>query len=1056
MNPLRTLIPRARRAGLSLALAALAGGAHAQLTFITPADNLAEKIEQAAAGSTLVLQSNAVYTLNRTVAISPGLNDNITIRGTGGATDRPDKLIINLSGTANIELLDGATLNLEYVTLQGGSPYSLLIPTNATVNASQCLFTLGAPAGIRMAGSPTTGGKLRAVSCVFANSSVGVVQQGGEAIFFQCTFTGTTPGVRATNGRTYFVACLFEASADAPDTTAAASGASWLGSLIGNSNAAPAGIGGSVVNAPTPGTITFDASATGWPGKLDTSATPLLSGLSFSSPELAPIVGPIAVLNRREDFEGDLRATALQVGADELAAAQLAGWISATITPTPNSRTSDQLAVAGAAKEVRIDVEVRGINLNDAELLIVPELGTESVEGSYTAVRIIRLSDTYGYAMYTTPATACTNGQIWDGLAEVMLREAGTTIIKGSDTNLPDEEYTFIIDTTAPLLGELDSRPIEEQRLDQVLISNDPTGLASVLGATAFNAVDEWEAALVDGYNPSNLHTLGVADASPLAFFNFDPLLAGNSFTLPMQFIDFAPPLPEPGSPCAGANTNGIRVSGFNVTPASVSVIDDAFKTQAELDDVNDEKGRPYLAGEPPQALRTSTFTQTAAASPATTLEASWNFSDLVYSSGWNPSLVPAATDLAGNKYVHPNPLRFAWLLETDLVRDNGVKLKFSGNLADPSFSWSITRPPVFSVKETYPAFPVVSYRLWRADDPARTGEGYEAISDWSPYTAAQSIDRNSVFIDGAQVAPLGQILADTDNVDQAMLLTVMVGDEAGNLQENNMVAPFSAAALTGNRINSLEGLADEGVVPYEVWKNEADLGGTVDTRLRAKLFWNRVYPDLSSSNIGDIRKAEPAIPGERDFGSSTRVPLPPEDNCDLGVFTRLEAQFYLTAASSTKECPTRQIQWQLTEDGRIVSGGVLIVSEAGNYSGVVQIPQDLVQNGVDPTEAELLYGYPFEVGIAAPLQPEPLQGSKCPVVVIKDRMGDDGDPAQEKRRRAVKYVFRAATLAEGDCSPGSFGPEESTPVTFQWVVTPSDEFGDKGDDQPTKTFSPL
>lgn len=1069
MNPNRLLHGMARTCCALLALCALATGASAQVT-VTPPGDLADVIENATAGQVIRLQANGIYTLSRTVAIRPGVNDGLVIRGSGGTNARPDKLILDFGTAASIELEEGTSLTLENLTISGGSPWAILVPTNCNLTASQCLFKNGNPS-IRMAGSPATGGSLRAQSCVFANSNVAVQHDGGVATFVQCTFTGVAPAsVRSKNGSLTVAACLFETIGDRPafDASFDASKAFWYGNLTGpgvgpgpvtvtgTENQVPTTqFQGAAVQAVPPAAITYSTAPDAWPGKLDISATPLLSGLAPTAASIQVLFGT----TRREDFEGDLRGTAIQVGADELAAAQLAGWIGSTITTVSNTRNASDLVIAGASKKVTIVIEVRGINLDDAELVIIPELGSETTPDNYAVLEVNPIGDSYGYVDYTTPASACFGGEIWDGRAQVYLRTSPTaTLIRGTDANLPTEEYQFIIDTTPPVLGSLGDRPFDELRLGEVLSSNDPAGVASTLGANAFDAVEEWEPGVVGGLNPTNRYTLGDADGSPQVFFNFDPV-NNNAFTLPMQFFDDVPQL-DATSPCAGssgfANLATIDIAGFELTPsppATVAIADDAFKTAAELDNVNDPKGQPYLSGEVPEGLRTAVFLQEATTSSAINtsdvLDADWTFSALNYANGWRPELLPAATDLAGNRYVHPNPIVFSWLLETDLA-GTGVKLQFSGDEADPSFAWGITRSPALDVKETFPCYPVVSYRLWRADNPAQTTEGYEAISDWSPYTATASIDRNTLFVDGAQVAPLGQILADSANVGQAMMLTIMVGDEAGNLQENNMVGGVSGLALTSDRIDSRDALVAEGIVPSEVWTNEADLSGTVDTRLRAKLFWNRVYPNLSGSDIGEIRRVETFIPGERDFGSSTRVPLPPVDDCGAGIFTRLEAQFSLTASSTVKACAERLIRWQLTEDGRIVGGGLLRVYEAGNYSGVVQIPQDLIQP-LTTADAEDLYGFPFAMSLD-PIQ-ELLQDSPCPSALFQDRMGDDGIEDLGKRRRAIKYVFSAATLAEINCDDTD--PAESSPVTFQFVVTPSDEFDDRGDEQPTKVFSP-
>jgi hypothetical protein len=1055
---------------LLLCAACMASPARAQIT-VAPTDNLADKMRTATPGTVLLFDANQNYTLDSTVAVN-ATNTGLTLKGVGGNAARPDNLTITLLGGASIDLEQGATLNLENVTVVGGASYSILVPDDATLNVSQCLFQQGNPS-IRLAGSPTTGGTLRAVNSVFANAPVGVRHQGGDAVFVQCTFTGTTPGITSSNGFLKVVACLFETAADAPFVSMPSSQAFWYGCLTGpapgpgpvtvtgNENLVPSTFTGAALPAPPPAAITYSTDANAWPGKLDIAATPLLSGLSTTSTVIDSIINASAAANRREDFEGDLRASALQVGADELAAAQLAGWISSTIVSEPNIRTSGGYAVAGKSREVTIDIEVRGINLSNAEMVIVPELGSETDAIVDAVLPIQRLNDSYGRVVFTTPSSACSGGQVWDGLAQIFIRTGGTTLLNGTDSSLPPVEYQFIIDTTPPVLGAINGRPINDQYLNELLISNDPGALSSVLGGDAFDFIFDWGAQRVNGFNPVNAQTLGVADGTPQVYFNYDPtgtISPFPFFTLPMQFLDAPVDVAALGSPCAGT-VSPTTVSGFNFDAPDLTVLADAFPA-----DPTANPGTAYFEGDVPTELSAATFTQANnVAATFDELEVRWTFDNLIYSSGWNPALLPAVTDLAGNKYVHPNPLVFWWLDSRELVQDF-VNLQFSGSATDPSFSWSITRAPRPQAKDAFPCYPVVSYRLWVADDAAKPLEGYDAVSDWSPYTAAESIDRNSIFVRGANASTLGEILADVDYAAKGMLLTVMVGDEAGNLQEDNMLATFSAAALNTDRIDSLALLDNEGVVPTFAWNNEADQSTTIDTRLRAKLFWNRVDSDQSGSEVGDIRKVEPGIPGERDFGSSTRIPLPQQDDCGAGFYTRVEGQFYVTAVSSSQKCDERRVAWQLTEDGRVVASGVVSVYREGNYTGVVQIPQDLIEGGLDSAAAETLYGFPFDIGslntyISQPTLFEALQSSPCPVNLLKDRMGDEGDPNSQQRRRAVKYVFSAATLSEpescGNFATGDEVPEE-TPATFQFIVTPGDEFGNKGDEQPLKVISPL
>jgi len=225
------------------------------------------------------------------------------------------------------------------------------------------------------------------------------------------------------------------------------------------------------------------------------------------------------------------------------------------------------------------------------------------------------------------------------------------------------------------------------------------------------------------------------------------------------------------------------------------------------------------------------------------------------------------------------------------------------------------------------------------------------------------------------------------------------------------------------------------------VWRNPGDLRA-LDTAVHARFWHNRT----DSGNIGEV---EPGL-GERDFGSSRRIPIAPANDCNV----RIEAGFTIQLvrpdvydvgiSEFTVDC-------QLFEDGQLVALGTLSPDSVGRIPELL-IPADLFNPRVFIGWLNLSDRSPLLDPCArtAFLQSGPSCCGECPPICLtRDRLGDDGDVVNH-RKRDVEYVFTARTMEFNRETDGLF--TDPTPAMVQFTVTVSDE--SRRDEQPIKVFS--
>ncbi len=226
------------------------------------------------------------------------------------------------------------------------------------------------------------------------------------------------------------------------------------------------------------------------------------------------------------------------------------------------------------------------------------------------------------------------------------------------------------------------------------------------------------------------------------------------------------------------------------------------------------------------------------------------------------------------------------------------------------------------------------------------------------------------------------------------------------------------------------------GLPPFlgaDTWVNEG-LAISLDTRVTTVL-WHNQFPYTRRPDQG-----------ERSFGASTQIPLPPADTCE-----RVEAGFTITMElPDSVSTSAAGAYFELFEDGRVVATG--FIEGAANSSDLeLVIPGDLLFPGASPYNIVGLSHPDPAVGFLDFLNYAhrglvPIFDCQGDGTEDQDRLGDEGDPDPESgfRQRNVKYQLLVATqLASGEIDP--------TPATVDFTVTVDRALKEE---QPNKSFS--
>lgn len=427
--------------------------------------------------------------------------------------------------------------------------------------------------------------------------------------------------------------------------------------------------------------------------------------------------------------------------------------------------------------------------------------------------------------------------------------------------------------------------------------------------------------------------------------------------------------------------------------------------------------------------------------------QAQWMLADVPWPGGhsWHLPTVFEMADLAGN-VVRTRDFSFWWQYLPQAVFTSGPE----GTLtADPVFSWTLDRAGAEVPLDTFPCEPIAQFRLWRAANPSDPeNTQWEALTNWSSWTKSSTIDRYSPVYDiSNRQTTVDEVLRNQVQGGDLLMITIAGADEAGNVQpiaiavDDTLPNRFWLDSDPYYRLDSRAWYVPDSLV-------------RLDTSVQASFWYNRRRPASPLELLGKD-------PGERDFGTSTRIPIVPAENCD----DRIEAEFIITMEHAGDLDPRQLLAWwEFYEDNRKVAEGLTWYRE-GSSVVKLRIPHDIVMLG-----GQLYTARENEEGYLTGLREggaDFLNNSPGRCGCVPDRLGDDGAvygvdppcpgdaPDQRFRRRDTHYTFSVRTAYYD--RPEIFNPNvlplyvDDTPASVRFTVFVP---GDLRDEQPIKVYT--
>jgi len=883
-------------------------------------------------------------------------NKRLTIAGS--CLQDPHNVVVTNSGlvTPVFTIMGAGTVIFESLTIKGGRSAGISVTGSlANVVLNRCLVkdSVSGP-GLSFNGA----------TCVIANSvftgskDAALDVTGGNVVVVQSTFIdGESDAIKVNGGEVQAIACLFYRNAGnalTPNTGGVLTARYCVSEENNNDTAG-------LIESRIEATVNL-ATPMRWPGDLAT-------GIPASGLESLP---GAAEPYKTYDFEYEPRFAAQveddpQVGADhEGGGVTDMVWVDTQYAlfsgPTGAGYGDGRLYIGKGAV---FEIVIIGNLGADASVLLVPEtrqfdplnllggpldLPLSLDPGSVTDPTAVRV----GRATFTLQSTSLGN-VVLDGHATVYLRNGPDVYGVRANTDPGSVAPQALLNSRLLVLDTMPPRlqiPADATA-DRFIIGSSDVFLASSDTGSPFPG--DWPPA--QSLTPTNgvvlvdaTTTLGNA-----AMYLNGPGPLG--FTVVARFED---PPPE------GAN---IVVAGFDGAIAEAA---SGTAAAGDLLNPSDTVPRPYWVGrfmhtkgiEPDDPVMADFLL---AGPGARELDAMWTVSGIpdnrAQANDWNIEWRFAAMDRAGNVSSQSgNSLELWWMPFAP-----GTKMT-STSTSTASFSWDLDRQGA-APSNASPSDPLFSYRLWSVGGGVGPGSAqWAAVGPWTPWDRLKSVTIPNTILNNDQYK------------NKRMLITVMGADEAGNVHQ--------AGPLAGNSFSGFS-IPESRRIAYEHWLNRGG-AAQIDTIVTAH-FWH-------VDDAGDLM---------RDFGTSTRIPLPSE-NSGLHV----EAQFDIVVETPTLTAP-RFVNWELFEDG-------------------AQVGVDAIR--VPDNEKTVILRLRADAGIVL------------------------GDEAQRAHTRT--YLFRAvAVFGEGYPPPTL----DDTPATISFTVyipeggaaegRAGGPGGDPGDEQPFKIF---
>lgn len=745
------------------------------------------------------------------------------------------------------------------------------------------------------------------------------------------------------------------------------------------------------------------------------------------------------------DFESEVRDILnLQVSADEviISGTELL-WVYCKVNPVvPRSVTGRERDI-GIGNEFTVEVGIQGnYNLNDATLYLVPEeyvpnitnapdplLQINKLPGELKqAVTTIDTTLQKGRSVFTIDSLFATDqdGILFttNGRARLYLRVnqilMGIAIVDDYRIRFNTEDTEFVIDTVQP---RLKNDLYDATAVGFVIQNNDV-----VSPPTQFSYPPNWGPAILNPLAYSYGTISNQTEPTAQIFFNNLPQ-SGLTFILQPAYYD---PYPE---------YNGlpriVEVSGFinnrpNVSATAVTPIIDLITNGpvfpgfepyrglgcafiAPLNDIS--RVLLYTSNPIVEYLATNDISQTEYPQPWQTSLIQWKWSNLGFGSDWHIRMKFLVRDLSGNfiveSPVQQDALELWWM--RDPVLDITSAPRTGSWDKNPKIQWRLIRSVSDKPVNSDPCLPIYGIRLWSAIDPFNYETSiWEAVdrfvNRWGWIINRESMDKNTpiVFSDGT-VITLNDIMNDNRYCGALLMATIIGADESGNVQSIPNV-------LSGNRFSSV-GTVSGNNIPFCIWRNPCEFD--IDTKLDINSWWNRSTATPTTWRLVNYNF------GEREFGSSRRIPLPSLENaCDYRIEIKLNMSCVLPSEGFISG--RRGFDVQIFEDSNLVAAGTVVMTY-GDTNAEIYIPTDILSPG-DASSIFTLNWYN--------LNPDFLNNppSTCGLA-ITDRLGDEGSPTGGFRKREVKYDIIVRAFVQ-DMATGAL-VTDSTPAKTTVTIYP-------------------
>ncbi len=744
------------------------------------------------------------------------------------------------------------------------------------------------------------------------------------------------------------------------------------------------------------------------------------------------------------DFENDVRDLVnLQVSADEVSiAGSEVFWVSCIVSPVVPRAITGRSRNIGIGNNFTVEVGITGpVSLAGAMLYLSPEEYVNKVSNSANPLLVleglpgelkqpITLAEggnQIGRANFVVPYLffVDSDGEKWttNGRARLYLRVGSTLIGVG----LPDEyriqfvpaDSEFVIDTVPPRL-----RPDwYDLNISGVVIQSNDSFAPSGAGFPS-----DW--------CPYNLAPLAYSsgllgnqdETIPHIFFN-NPEANPLSFTVKCGFYD---PYPEDAG-----EERVVEVSGFLVNQSIQPVVTPQLVSEmlvygpvfpgfelplyrglgcANWEFLNDVYG--VLSISP--GVQVNYIPYPEGVEGYRSLGVNWEFANLNFGPDWRIRFKFNVRDLAGNQLIETenvqDGINIWWLLSPVLEQLSSTRVGMWTEA--PSISWRLKRSASESPDRAGSCYPLFGVRVWSALNPfdylnsqwVPVG-AFSGAGRWGWIKNQTTLDKNTpIYLSDTTYITLNDIISARENCGALLMATVVGADEAGNLQAGYV-------ELSGVRLQSVAEVENLGV-PYVIWRNPC--GFDIDTKLEVKTWWNR------TSGVDPLTyKMLNYNLGERDYGSAGRVPLPSiGDACDY----RVEVKLTMTNVLPSEGFAVSNYGFdvQIFEDGKMVASGALTMS-GGRTVAELCIPEDLLNL---PREEDVGYRLDWYSLVSDFLNMPP---KGC--AGLRDRLGDEGLPADGFRKREVKYDFVVRAFVQ-DVGTGAVVLDQ-TPAKFTLVIYP-------------------